>query len=167
MSDRFIITNGSEYAIDQQGGLTLTTDKSKALIFRKAKSAWAVATECRKLEGFYVAWYDTEEIAGTAPKRKKFVPRIRTAVYQKTNGICSICGDPISENNFTIDHIIPLSKGGTDDISNLQPVCRTCNQIKNNSTQEELLDKIWQILLYNIKPDSPRFREMSNTINNF
>ncbi len=167
MSDRFIITNGSEYAISQPGGITVTTDKTMAQIFRKAKSAWAVATECRKLEGFYVAWYDTEEMAGTAPKRKPFPPRIRTAVYQKTNGICAICGDSISEDNFTIDHIIPLSKGGTDDISNLQPACRACNEIKNNFSQEELLDKIWQILVFNMKSDSFRLREISNCIDNF
>lgn len=40
---------------------------------------------------------------------------------------CSICG---STDNLELDHIIPKSKGGTDDSSNLQWLCKTHNRQK-------------------------------------
>jgi len=41
---------------------------------------------------------------------------------------CPRCG---KQNILTVDHIIPLSKGGTNYLDNLQPLCRSCNSSKN------------------------------------
>jgi hypothetical protein len=43
--------------------------------------------------------------------------------------VCKECG---TNKNLTIDHIIPLSKGGTDAVSNLQALCRKCNEKKSD-----------------------------------
>lgn len=51
------------------------------------------------------------------------------AMKERFNYQCAICGE---RKPLTVDHIIPLSKGGTDDISNIQPLCRNCNSKKNN-----------------------------------
>ena len=40
---------------------------------------------------------------------------------------CVICG---KQRKLTKDHIIPLSEGGTDYITNIQPLCRNCNSQK-------------------------------------
>jgi 5-methylcytosine-specific restriction endonuclease McrA len=45
------------------------------------------------------------------------------------NNKCQKCG---TTENITIDHIIPLSKGGTNETNNLQPLCRSCNCRKSN-----------------------------------
>lgn len=47
---------------------------------------------------------------------------------------CLCCGKGESEAALTVDHVVPLSRGGSSDISNLQPLCKTCNSAKGSKT---------------------------------
>lgn len=47
---------------------------------------------------------------------------------------CAHCG---TMENVTIDHIIPVARGGRHSIGNLQPLCLTCNSSKNAKTMAE------------------------------
>lgn len=44
---------------------------------------------------------------------------------------------------LTMDHIIPLSKGGTHYIENIQPLCVSCNSKKHNKNQINYLELLW------------------------
>ena len=46
---------------------------------------------------------------------------------------CALCG---KKKPLNIDHIIPISKKGTDEIENIQPLCRNCNSKKSNKIYE-------------------------------
>ena len=64
---------------------------------------------------------------------------IRSHVYDLSDGTCAICGNALSKYNYTIDHIIPLSRGGTNSIDNLRATHESCNKLKGKFTDGELL----------------------------
>lgn len=59
-------------------------------------------------------------------------------VVQKTNGICHYCHDSFTYQTVSLDHIIPLGKGGLNIISNVQAICLLCNGFKHTKDQPQL-----------------------------
>lgn len=59
-------------------------------------------------------------------------------IFEKTNGHCWYCGITIHPlDNWQVDHQQPRSQGGTDEIENLVPSCRSCNAGKGGRTVEQ------------------------------
>jgi len=79
------------------------------------------------------------EVAGAEPgKRCKFTPATRKIIYTRSNGICQLCGKPMEYNDFNIDHIVPLSDGGSNSLDNLRAVHVSCNNFKANRYDNEM-----------------------------
>lgn len=67
----------------------------------------------------------------------QFLPREWEDLKEKYHFICPSCGkkeDEMKWNKLTVDHIIPLSRGGTNTIENIQPLCISCNCRKKANT---------------------------------
>lgn len=78
------------------------------------------------------------------PERKsksksKRVNKQRHTLWVKQDGKCYYCFQPCTQKTFTIDHIVPKSKGGGNNISNKVGACSSCNNAKGAMSQEEFL----------------------------
>lgn len=65
----------------------------------------------------------------------------RAIVFKKNDGKCFYCDDQLTiDDEWHIEHKQPKSKGGTNDIENLVPSCKSCNLKKHNKTAKEFLE---------------------------
>ena len=55
------------------------------------------------------------------------------------SGICAYCEKKVLPHELTMDHIVPLARGGASVKSNLVPACKPCNQAKKLETPAEAL----------------------------
>ena len=72
-----------------------------------------------------------------AKRKRTRVPRgLRHEVFKRDNYTCVECGARKEDGaTLHIDHKIPVSKGGTDELSNLQTLCSDCNLNKSDVIQ--------------------------------
>lgn len=61
-------------------------------------------------------------------RRQRWTDRDIRRLLNRYNRCCAWCGVPLEE--WHLDHVIPLSRGGVHSIGNLVPSCPPCNQRK-------------------------------------
>lgn len=66
----------------------------------------------------------------TKPKRKALSKKNRFEVFKRDSFSCQYCGQTPPSVVLEIDHISPLSKGGSDDVENMVTACFDCNRGK-------------------------------------
>lgn len=62
-------------------------------------------------------------------------------MYSDQNGNCAYCEREL-DGVYEVDHMIPLSRGGRGDWTNIAVVCRSCNRRKNALTVEEFWPRL-------------------------
>jgi 5-methylcytosine-specific restriction endonuclease McrA len=70
----------------------------------------------------------------TKPRRNPIPGVLRHEVFHRDGYRCRECGATNLETSLEVDHIIPVSQGGTDELENLQTLCCMCNRAKGNRT---------------------------------
>lgn len=73
---------------------------------------------------------------------------IRVVVFERDGKKCAYCKR--KERKIGLDHVIPLARGGSNDLSNLVVACSICNAKKGNRTPEE-----WKMGIKIKRPERP------------
>lgn len=68
-------------------------------------------------------------------RRTQITEEVRAAVMERDGGQCRYCG--ILSDRMTMDHVVPWSRGGSNEIENLASACVSCNAKKGDRTPEE------------------------------
>lgn len=83
-----------------------------------------------------------ETVDAAAVKRERAIAReLRQGSWwrqQIGKGVCYFCEKKFSRENLTMEHLIPLSRGGRSTKKNIVVACKQCNSLKKNQTVAEL-----------------------------
>ena len=74
----------------------------------------------------------------------------RTNIYIRDRGRCQYCDKRLNRSRFTLDHVIPKSKGGETDWNNLVISCSSCNTKKGDDLLKDMGVKL------RVKPCQPK-----------
>lgn len=143
------LTNREGGYINTHLSIHLVNNLKEATIFKTKTKAMNVYKHLPK----YLRNNNEFFVEKNSSKRIKISKKKREAVYAKSNGICKICGNFIPYSKYTVDHIVPLAKGGSNEIGNLQASCDTCNKIKTDILPQDFIFKITEILIYQMQED--------------
>lgn len=85
------------------------------------------------------------------PYFTKSVRLSRQNIFLRDQQTCQYCLQKLTEKKFTIDHVVPLSKGGKHEWTNVVAACSKCNNKKGSKTPEQVNMKLFK------KPVEPRW----------
>ena len=96
-------------------------------------------------------------------KRRSYPNRTKQLLFERQRRRCVICGKAKTVKNFQVDHIVPVVRGGPDNVSNFQLLCPSCNQRKGIHTNQEFYERYKRVLSRNmlLSPPSPPPEEIA------
>lgn len=69
-------------------------------------------------------------------------PGDKKVLYGEQGGKCAGCQTLFEPQHLTIDHKVPVSRGGWHDLNNLQLLCGHCNSVKGDRSMGYLLSRL-------------------------
>jgi hypothetical protein len=91
-----------------------------------------------RLHAFDNEWVLTDllERYGDRKKRRTMNKAVAKSILQKYNFQCAKCG---TAERLQVDHIVPVAKGGRDEMANLQILCQPCNVRKGTKPNDQFM----------------------------
>ncbi|MFH1223009.1 MAG: HNH endonuclease [Pseudomonadota bacterium] len=91
-------------------------------------------------------FYDVTPDKAHMQKEKTNAAELKKSSWWKqklVEGVCHYCGQKFPKEKLTMDHIVPVARGGKSSKGNVVVCCFNCNQSKGlNTPVDILLDKI-------------------------
>jgi hypothetical protein len=124
------------------------TPKEAAIIYASNGVAWTLGDTCRVLRGGVqratgrqsrIEVHPIIAVRGAIPSRAwRSVPTITNGkLFVRDRHVCAYCGGRFVFEDLTREHIVPVSRGGSDAWMNCITACRACNGHKGNRLPEE------------------------------
>jgi 5-methylcytosine-specific restriction enzyme A len=93
-------------------------------------------------------WYFLNHDKAHIARERKKAQELKRSQWWKNilaKGLCHYCGRKFPAVQLTMDHVVPVSRGGTSSRGNVVPACKKCNTEKKLKTPvEEALEKLRQ-----------------------
>jgi HNH endonuclease len=124
MRSRFVVWNGPLPFVG-------TDSLAEVQAFVRAGHSIAIRIEPDLLPALANLLRDAGETLDSRMRRRAF-----RESQLATDPSCGYCGRPLTLNDSTVDHVIPLSEGGADDESNWELCCDRCNRRKAARSRE-------------------------------
>lgn len=97
------------------------------------------------MEDFFIPSASPEEIA----KEKVKARELRKKQWWKSQvdrGVCYYCGEKVAAAEITMDHVVPIIRGGKSTKGNIVAACKKCN-----SAKKHMLPMEWEEYMANLK----------------
>lgn len=116
-----IIQKNNEYYSFDEAYKNLSLAESRLLI-----------AYCDERIAEYLLKYGDQPFNHRKTNRELLSGSLRYNIIARAGGRCEACGISAEEKALEVDHIIPVNKGGSNDESNLQALCYSCNAQKRD-----------------------------------
>ena len=92
-------------------------------------------------------WFDMPVDAGYIKREREKARALRNIDWWRARlqkGVCHYCGKRVGAESLTMDHVVPLARGGRSVRSNIVPCCKDCNSNKKTALPvEAILDRLF------------------------
>ncbi|MFO1327087.1 MAG: HNH endonuclease [Rubrivivax sp.] len=122
--------------------------REAAVLYASDAVAWTLGQACRVLRGGIqratglqsrIEVHPIIAVRGAIPSKAwRQVPSLANGkLFARDRHVCAYCGGRFPFDELTREHIVPVSRGGTDSWMNCITACRACNGRKGNRMPEE------------------------------